>query len=154
MVDQQSAIIEDIIETHRSIFRAIGASAPSVWMELDLSMAQLKTLMTLYNSGAAPIGQIAGCLGIGQPTASHLVDRLVQTQLALRTEDPLDRRRTLAQLSPGGEELAERINQVRFGTLRRWLAQMDDAMLAAFLQGSLALADVARAETTPISETT
>jgi len=43
---------------------------------------------------------------------------------------------------------------VRFGTLRRWLAQMDDAMLAAFLQGSLALADVARAETTPISETT
>ena len=154
MADQQSAVIEDIIEAHRSIFRAIGASAPSVWMELELSMAQLKTLMTLYNSGAAPIGQIAGCLGIGQPTASHLVDRLVQTQLALRTEDPLDRRRTLAQLSPGGEELAERINQVRFGTLRRWLAQMDDAMLAAFLQGSLALADVARAETTPISETT
>ena len=153
MADQQSAVIEDIIEAHRSIFRAIGASAPSVWMELDLSMAQLKTLMTLYNSGAAPIGQIAGCLGIGQPTASHLVDRLVQTQLALRTEDPLDRRRTLAQLSPGGEELAERINQVRFGTLRRWLAQMDDSMLAAFLQGSLALADVARAETAPISET-
>ena len=109
--------------------------------------------MTLYNGGAAPIGQIAESQGIGQPTASHLVDRLVQTQLALRTEDPLDRRRTLAQLSPGGEELAERINQVRFGTLRRWLAQMDDAMLAAFLQGSLALADVARAETTPISET-
>jgi len=154
MADQQSTIIEDIIEAHRSIFRAIGASAPSVWMELDLSMAQLKTLMTLYNGGAAPIGQLAEYLGIGQPTASHLVDRLVQTQLVLRTEDPLDRRRTLAQLSPGGEELAERINQVRFGTLRRWLAQLDDATLAAFLQGSRALADVAKAETTRISETT
>ena len=117
-------------------------------------MAQLKTLMTLYNGGAAPIGQLAEYLGIGQPTASHLVDRLVQTQLVLRTEDPLDRRRTLAQLSPGGEELAERINQVRFGTLRRWLAQLDDATLAAFLQGSRALADVAKAETTRISETT
>src|SRR4051812_9567629 len=152
MADQQSAMIEDIIEAHRSISRAIGASAPSVWMELDLSMAQLKTLMTLYNGGAAPIGQIAECLGIGQPTASHLVDRLVQTQLVVRAEDPLDRRRTLAQLSPGGEELAERINQVRFGTLRRWLAQLDDDTLAAFLHGSIALAKVAKSETT--SETT
>jgi DNA-binding MarR family transcriptional regulator len=49
---------------------------------------------------------------VGSTIASHLVDRLV-----LRTEDPLDRRRTLAQLSPSGEELAEWINQVRFGTL-------------------------------------
>ena len=154
MTDQQSTLIEAIIETHRSILRAIGASAPSIWMELDLSMAQLKTLMTLYNGGAAPIGQIAECLGIGQPTASHLVDKLVHTQLVVRTEDPLDRRRTLAQLSPGGEELAERINQVRFGTLRRWLAQLDDAALAAYLHGSRALADVAKAEATPISETT
>src|SRR5215217_9612792 len=134
MADQQAAIIEDIIETQRSISRAVAASVPSIWMELDLSMAQLKTLMTLYNGGAAPIGQIAECLGIGQPTASHLVDKLVNTQLVVRTEDPLDRRRTLAQLSPGGEELAERINQVRFGTLRRWLAQLDDATLAAYLQ--------------------
>src|SRR5215212_5656876 len=154
MADQQSAMIDDIIDAHRSILRAIGASDPSVWMELDLSMAQLKTLMTLYNRGAAPIGQIAECLGIGQPTASHLVDKLVNIQLAVRTEDPLDRRRTLAQLSPEGEELAERINQVRFGTLRRWLTQLDNATLAAYLQGSRALADVAKAETTPISETT
>ena len=154
MADERQTVIEDIITSHQSILRAIMASAPSVWMNLDLSMAQLKTLMTLYNGGAAPIGQLAEYLGIGQPTASHLVDRLVQTQLVLRTEDPLDRRRTLAQLSPGGEELAERINQVRFGTLRRGLAQLDDATLAAFLQGSRALADVAKAETTRISETT
>ena len=154
MTDQQAAIIEEIIEAQRSISRAVAASAPSVWMELDLSMAQLKTLMTLYNGGAASIGQIAECLNIGQPTASHLVDRLVQTQLVQRTEDPLDRRRTLAQLSPGGEELAERINQVRFGTMRRWLAQLDDAMLTALLQALRALADVARAETTSTSETT
>src|SRR5262245_33117179 len=154
MADQQAAIIEEIIETQRSISRAVAASAPSVWMELDLSMAQLKTLMTLYNCGAASIGQIAENLEIGQPTASHLVDRLVQTQLVQRTEDPLDRRRTLAQLSPGGEELAERINQVRFGTLRRWLAQLDDATLTAFLQALRALVDVAKAETASISRTT
>jgi DNA-binding MarR family transcriptional regulator len=154
MADQQAAIIEEIIETQRSISRAVAASVPSVWMDLDLSMAQLKTLMTLYTCGAASIGQIAESLDIGQPTASHLVDRLVQTQLVQRTEDPLDRRRTLAQLSPDGEDLAERINQVRWGTLRRWLAQLDEATLTAFLQALRALTAVANAETTPISETT
>jgi DNA-binding MarR family transcriptional regulator len=146
MSDERQAIIDGIIEAQQSIVRAIGVSAPSVWMEIDLSMAQLKTLMTLYRSGALSIGQIAEMLGIGQPTASHLVDRLVQTQLVLRTEDPLDRRRTLAQLAPDGQELAERINQVRFGTLRRWLALLDDAALAAFAQGAHALADVATSE--------
>jgi DNA-binding MarR family transcriptional regulator len=154
MADERQAIIEDIIKSQQNILRAIVALTPSVWMNLDLSMAQLKTLMALYNCGALPIGQIAEILGIGQPTASHLVDRLVQTQLVLRTEDPLDRRRTLAQLSPSGEELAERINQVRFGPLRRWLAQLDDAALAAFHHGSRALVAVARSETAQASETT
>jgi DNA-binding MarR family transcriptional regulator len=147
MSDERQPLIDDIIASHQYLFRAISASAPSVWMSLDLSMAQLKTLMTLYNSGALPIGQLAELLGVGQPTASHLVDRLVQTQLVTRTEDPLDRRRTLAQLSPGGEEIVETINQTRFGTLRRWVAQLDDAALAAFHQGSRALAAVAKSET-------
>jgi len=154
MADERQSIIEDIIASHQSIYRAIGASIPSVWMNLDLSMAQLKTLMALYNCGALPIGRIAEILGIGQPTASHLVDRLVQTQLVSRTEDPLDRRRTLAQLSPSGEELAERINQIRFGALRRWLAQLDDATLTAFHQGSQALAAVAKSESSHVSKIT
>jgi MarR family transcriptional regulator, organic hydroperoxide resistance regulator len=154
MADERQSIIEDIIASQQSIYRAIGASVPSVWMKLDLSMAQFKTLMALYNCGALPIGQIAEILGVGQPTASHLVDRLVQTRLVSRTEDPLDRRRTLAQLSPSGEELAEQINQVRFAALRRWLAQLDDAALTAFHQGSRALAAVAKSETSQVSETT
>lgn len=153
MANQQSQMIEDIIEAHHSILRAISASCPSVWMDIDLSMAQLKTLMTLYNVGALSIGQIAENLSIGQPTASHLVDRLVQIQLVVRTEDPLDRRRTLAQLSAQGVELAERLRQVRLEPLKRWLAQLDDTALAALRQGLQALAEVAKADTVPIPET-
>jgi hypothetical protein len=46
---------------------------------------------------------------MGSAIASHLVDRLVPAKLVLWTEDPLDHRRMLAQLSPSGEELAELI---------------------------------------------
>jgi MarR family transcriptional regulator, organic hydroperoxide resistance regulator len=148
MSDERNAIIQEIIESHRSIFRAIGITTASIWVNLDLSMAQLKTLMMLQASDALPIGQIAEMLGVGQPTASHLVDRLVQAQLVARAEDPLDRRRTLAQLSPAGEELAERLRQLRFEPLRRWLSQLDDATLVALSDGLEALACVARTETT------
>jgi DNA-binding MarR family transcriptional regulator len=78
----------------------------------------------------------------------------VQTRLVSRTEDPLDRRRTLAQLSPSGEELAEQINQIRSGALRRWLARLDDPTLAAFHQGSQALAAVAQSESSQVSKIT
>ncbi len=90
--------------------------------------------------------------GVGQPTASHLVDRLVQNGLVVRTEDPLDRRRTLAELSPEGIELIERLRQVRLEALQRWLVQLDDTALAALHLGFRALADVAEAERTLISE--
>jgi DNA-binding MarR family transcriptional regulator len=152
MVDMRQQLIEDIIKAHQAIQHAIIASTPSVWMSLDLSMAQLKTLMVLYARGVLPIGQIAEILGIGQPTASHLIDRLVQIQLVSRTEDPLDRRRTLAQLSPSGEALAEQISQVRFEVLRRWLAMLDDPALLAVYQGSQALSDVVRSDTAPGTE--
>jgi DNA-binding MarR family transcriptional regulator len=153
MASEQSEKIEAVIQAHRQLFRAIARAVPPVWMELDLSMAQLKVLMGLYHNGALSIGQIAELCSIGQPTASHLVDRLVQAQLVQRTEDPLDRRRALAQLAPSGRELAERIIQVRVGPLRRWMAQLDDADLAAFSRISRLLAEIAAAESSNPPET-
>ena len=152
MMSERSTQIEDILQAQHKINRAIAASSSQSWIDLDLSMAQLKTLFTLYDGGALPIGQIAEALGIGQPTASHLVDRLVQTGFVVRTEDAIDRRRTLAELSPQGVKLLDQLREVRIEPLQRWLAQLDDTALSALRLGLRALADVAKAETTPISE--
>jgi DNA-binding MarR family transcriptional regulator len=154
MAPERVVVIEEIVEAHQNVSRAIGAVFGSVWMELDLSMAQLKTLLVLSNGGALPIGQIAEILSVGQPTASHLVDRLVQSQLVIRSEDPVDRRRTLAQLSPQGTALAERLVQMRREPLQRWLAQLDEEFLAALCQSLQALVAIAKAEASPVPETT
>src|SRR2546429_6375008 len=77
-------------------------------MEIDLTIAQLRTLLVLAEEGPLVIGQIAQRLGIGLSTGGHLVDRLVQAGLAESTEDVEDRRRTLARLTPKGEELPTR----------------------------------------------
>ena len=150
MAGERTAVIAAILREQQNISRAISASSRQIWVELDLSMAQLKTLITLYDAGALPIGQIAEALGIGQPTASHLVDRLVQSGYIDRTEDQIDRRRTLAELSPAGNELVEKLREVRVEPMQRWLAQLDDATLAALHMGIVALAATAKAETTSL----
>ena len=139
MADDRQATIYEISEAYREVSRALWRSTAPVWTELDLSMAQLKTLVILHNTGAVTIGQVAEALGVGLPTASHLVDRLVHAQLAVRAEDPDDRRRTLAYLAPQGKELAERLHQGSRDQLSRWLASLDDTDLAALLQGLCAL---------------
>src|SRR5439155_26392842 len=78
-------------------------------MDIDLTIAQLRTLHVLAEEGPLVIGQIAQSLGGGLSTGGHLVDRLVQAGLEERTEDAEDRRRTLAQLTAKGEELYARL---------------------------------------------
>lgn len=146
MAGERAPLTDDILLAYQAIGRAISTSSRQVWIGLDLSMAQLKTIFTLYDVGALPIGQLADLLGVGQPTASHLTDKLVQAGFVVRTEDPVDRRRTLAELSAGGVELIEQLREMRSEPMQRWLAQLDDTALAALQLGLRALADVARAE--------
>jgi DNA-binding transcriptional ArsR family regulator len=54
------------------------------WQSLNMTMAQLKVLITLSFKGPAAISKVAEALSISHPTASHLVDRLVQTGLVER----------------------------------------------------------------------
>src|SRR5712691_5133295 len=91
------------------MMRGLKATMGQAWMEIDLTLPQLRTLLVLAEEGPLVIGQIAQRLGIGLSTGGHLVDRLVQANLAERTEDAEDRRRTLARLTPKGEDLYARL---------------------------------------------
>src|SRR5205823_11142216 len=87
----------------------LKATSEPGWMEIDLTLPQLRTLLVLAEEGPLVIGQIAQRLGIGLSTGGHLVDRLVQAGLAERAEDTEDRRRTLARLTSKGEDLHARL---------------------------------------------
>jgi len=109
------------------------------WQSLNLSMAQVKVLMTLSFKGENSISRLAEALSIAHPTASQLVDRLVQAGLAERVEGATDRRFTLARLTEAGEQLAQRLWQGRMSHLQHSLAQLDQQDLAALRQGLRAL---------------
>ena len=62
------------------------------WRYLDLSMAQLKAVMLLCRTGRARSREVADGLGIAPSAATPLIDRLVEQKLAVREDDPADRR--------------------------------------------------------------
>lgn len=105
------------------------------WQDLNLSTAQLKVLLTLNFKGPLAISKVAELLHIGHPTASHLVERLVQAELVERVEDASDRRSTLARLTAAGESLTRRLWQGRGEHLESSLTRLTDQDLIALREG-------------------
>ncbi len=104
-----SALTRAVVERVRELLHELlRASAPS-WLDLKLTLPQLRTLFITAHEKTSSVNQIARHLGIGQPTASHLIDRLARAGLVDRSEDPTDRRRAVVRLSPAGEKLIERL---------------------------------------------
>lgn len=85
---------------------------------------------------------IAQALGIGLPTASHLVEKLVRAGLVQRAEDPKDRHHTLVHFTREGENLIEHLSQDRLELLRLWLSQLNEEELTALRVGLQALVRV------------
>ena len=135
----------EVLEQYRALGRVLKATAEPVWMEIDLTLAQLRTLLVLAEEGPLVIGQIAQRLGIGLSTGGHLVERLVQAGLAERTEDADDRRRTVARLTPQGEDLYTRLLN-RTQHMQVLIQRMREDELAVLLQGLQAMRRVAEEE--------
>lgn len=138
-------LVERGLDLYGTALRALHELGAPAWYQVELSVAQLKALFTLVDAGSMPIGGVAARLSIGLPAASSLVDRLVDQGLAKRREDPLDRRRTLAEPTAAGEGLAQRLRHGSREALRAWLEVMERDDLAALVQGLTAMLEVARA---------
>lgn len=140
MKSQRDILIDEILQVQKTVLLEMHAAANRAWLDLDLTIAQLKAMFTLATHGPMTVGQAAAALGIGNPAASILIDRLVQVGLVDRTEDTVDRRRVIICLSPQGEELVTQLRQGQRERLRDSLAQMVDEDLGSLLKGLRALA--------------
>ena len=121
----------EVTRSFRAVFRGIGHGVALEWLDLELTMAQVRALMTLSRAGPTTVSALGHLLGIQQPAASHAVDKLVRLGFAERYEDQEDRRRTLVRLTPRAEALADRLREGKRELIRGWLAALDDSQLAA-----------------------
>ncbi len=135
--------LDAAITDHRLIVSTLMAAASNQWRDLDITMAQLKGIFVLHQSGQTPVSGLAERLGVGLPAASLLADRLVQSGMAERLDDAADRRRVLIRLTPKGEQLSARLRQGSRALLQKWMAELSPEDFAALSRGLRALAAAA-----------
>jgi DNA-binding MarR family transcriptional regulator len=101
-----------------------------------MSFTAASTLATLDRSGPSRLTQLAVTEGVTQPAMTQLVDRLQDSGLVTRTQDPGDRRVVAVSITDEGSALLAKRRTARAKRLARMLAQLspeDQAALAAAL---------------------
>jgi DNA-binding MarR family transcriptional regulator len=74
-----------------------------------LSVPQLRSLLFVNRHAGADLGSLAEHLGLTPPSASKLVEELVQRRLLERSTSTADRRRLRLSVSPAGRRLLEAV---------------------------------------------
>ncbi|MEI6726929.1 MAG: MarR family transcriptional regulator, partial [Actinomycetes bacterium] len=105
---------------------------------------------TLTINGPQPVGELGRRLGISEPAASLLVDKLEELGLAVRERDPQDGRRTLVTATAAAEELGARLRQGREEHILAWLGALGDEELDGLTRGFRGLMRVAAEDAAPL----
>ncbi len=116
--------VPEIVASLRRILARIGGERSGVWMDLNITMPQMKVLLLLSENGALRVGVLAKHLNVSTPTITGIVDRLVREDLVKREDDPSDRRVVLNSLTGKGQAVMERLAQRSDAELQRMVVSL------------------------------
>ena len=135
-----------IIRAYMDLFATMQFNAVSHCLMLELTFAQARALFMLAARKELTVSQLAKSLDVGNPTASILVQQLVERGLVTRMEHTTDRRHTILRLSPKGEEIGAGRRREREKQWQRWLSHLSDDELHALAHGLSAIVAVVKKE--------
>jgi DNA-binding MarR family transcriptional regulator len=139
---EKAELIKQIIELQQQVNRFLGQYAPEAWMQLNLTIAQLKSLFFIASQGAINFRKVAAALGVSPSNVTGIVDRLVEHGLVSREENPEDRRVLLLRATDKGEALLANLRESSISRMSDILAQLSVGELSALARGLTALANV------------
>lgn len=102
--DRRQELGKRLIVVAEDLNNRLHTGRLDVWEGLDLTTAQIKTLVLLQRSGPLRMGVIALHLDRALSGTTTVVDRLVDRGMVERISDPGDRRVVLCQLTADGED--------------------------------------------------
>jgi DNA-binding MarR family transcriptional regulator len=139
----RAKLIEEIIQLLKRIGQIAHAGerqAPEAWMELNLTIGQLKSLFFIDFEGSTNFKKLATALGVTPPNVTGVVDHLVAQELVSREENPEDRRMTLLKTTDKGKALLVGLRESRASRMSGILAQLTLEELSALAKGLSAVA--------------
>lgn len=103
---------------------AMAADTSGFFMDLDLTMAQFRALVTIRKCGRMTGRELAGKLGVTPGTLVPLLDRLEESGYLKRVPDREDRRLTWLELTSKGERMFVRLFGLGAHRIMRAIAQL------------------------------
>jgi DNA-binding MarR family transcriptional regulator len=113
-------VIQDkIIRWHT--MQMVQGRSKSIYKEI--TMAQLHTIMSIYNRGEVSMTELSDITNVSPPSASVMVDRLVEKGILVRGNSDSDRRKVMVKISP---EAVTGIKQIEEGILQSFTGLVED----------------------------
>ena len=145
-IQSRPELVGTIVKAYMDLFMTMQFNSVSHWLILELTFAQARALFMLAARKELTVSQLAKLLDVGKPTASILVQQLVERDLVTRTEQATDRRHTIIRLSSKGEEIGAGRRREREKQWQRWLGHLSDDELNALAHGLSAIVAVVKKE--------
>lgn len=113
-------VIQDKIIRRHTMEMARG---PYKNLYKNITMAQLHTIISIYNKGEVSITELSTLTSVSTPSASVMVDRLVDKGILVREHSSSDRRKVMVKISP---KAVEGIKQIEEGILQSIVGLVED----------------------------
>jgi DNA-binding MarR family transcriptional regulator len=120
-------------EAYLGLIHRLRRVADDQLSSCGLSMPRIKLLQFLANAGATRQNVIATCFDLAPRSVTDMVDSLERDGLAVRRDDPTDRRAKLVELTPAGHESAASSGALRDQIFERIFGALDAPARATLL---------------------
>ena len=141
--NERALAVDEVIAGYELLMRRMASSHAPEFLEIPITMPQAKVLYLLGASGELHMSELVHRLGVSLSTVSGLVERVVEAGLAVRHEDPADRRQVVVGLTPAGVEFIDHFRELNAREMRDLLQLLDDAELDSVRGALTALARAA-----------
>jgi DNA-binding MarR family transcriptional regulator len=136
----KARLIEEIIQLEQQIDHARGQYVHEAWLDLSLTIGQLKSLFFIDFEGSTNFKKLATALGVTPPNVTGIVDHLVEQGLVSREENPEDRRMLLLKTTDKGKALLAKLRESSINHMSGILSQLSLEELSALAKGLSVLA--------------
>lgn len=140
---EKTELIEEIIRLQRQMGHVMGHYTPQPWMDLSLTIGQLKSLFYIDFKGSTNTRNLATALGVTPPNVTGIIDRMVEQGLVSRDDNPENRRELLLRTTDKGKDLLAKLRESGMSRASGVLAQLSMEELSALAQGLSAFAKAA-----------
>lgn len=108
----------------------------------ELSNLQVKVAMQVYLNEPLSLSSLAGSLGLSNPSASVLVEKLVEKEVLNRDPDPADRRKIELRVHPKARPFLEEMLKCLHKRFQRLASKVGDENIDKWYQVALKLSEI------------